>query len=137
MGEDYVENTELETPEMGSSPLGPVESKTVFPADSVEASPEGEEYNPEASVQAPVEYTPLLQVEGGNLGDVVSVDYTVHLTAIQESLTAIQTHLDRPLMTTPFEEYSMGEGLILLLLVFLILQSIIKIVKVGFSWLLW
>ena len=137
MGEDYVENTGLETSEVGSSPPGPVESETVFPADSVDSSPEGAWYDSEAPVQAPVENTPLLQVEGGNLGEVVLVDYTVQLTAIQESLTAIQTHLDRPLMTTPFEEYSMGEGLILLLLMFLILQSIIKIVKVGFSWLLW
>lgn len=137
MGEDYVENTGLETSEVGSSPPGPVESETVFPADSVEASPEGEGYDSEAPVQAPMEDTAWLEDEAGGLGEVVLVDYTVQLTAIQESLTAIQTHLDRPLMTTPFEEYSVGEGLILLLLMFLILQSIIKIVKVGFSWLLW
>lgn len=65
------------------------------------------------------------------------IDYRPQLNMIQESLTVFQDHMTRPLMTTPFEEYTVSEGLILLLLAFLILQSLIKIVKVGFSWLLW
>lgn len=73
-----------------------------------------------------------LEGETGGL----AVDYRPQLNVIQESLTAFQDHMTRPFMTTPFEEYTVSEGLVLLLLAFLILQSLIKIVKVGFSWLL-
>lgn len=65
------------------------------------------------------------------------IDYGPRLDALQEGLTAIQAHMSRPLMTTPFEDYTVGEGLVLLLLMFLILQSLVKLIKGGFSWLLW
>lgn len=120
-----------------------VESTAAVPASSqspglsVEASAAGGENSTEGPASASMEDTAPVEDTGGGSYSLVEVDYNAQLTVIQESLTAIQTHMARPLMTTPFEEYTVGEGLILLLLVFLILQSLIKMVKVGFSWLLW
>ena len=48
------------------------------------------------------------------------------------------TDLDRPLMTTNFEDYTVTEGLLLLLLLFLFVKEfILKPLKGGFSWLFW
>lgn len=46
--------------------------------------------------------------------------------------------LDRPLMTTNFNDYTVTEGLLLLLLLFLFVKEfILKPLKGGFSWLFW
>ena len=42
----------------------------------------------------------------------------------------------RPFLTTPFEEYNVTEGLLLVLLLCVFVRSVIKIVKEGFYWLL-
>ena len=42
---------------------------------------------------------------------------------------------DRPFFTTPFEEYTVTEGLLLLLVVLLVIRWIIGMLKGGFSWL--
>lgn len=41
----------------------------------------------------------------------------------------------RPLMTTPLDDYSVTEGLLLLILILLVIKWIIGIVKEGFYWL--
>ena len=51
-----------------------------------------------------------------------------------ETLTAAAEH---PMMETPFEEYTVTEGLLLLLLVLVIVSWCVKMIKGGFSWLLW
>lgn len=46
--------------------------------------------------------------------------------------------LDRPLMTTSFDDYTVTEGLLLLLLLFLFVKEfILRPLKGGFSWLFW
>lgn len=48
------------------------------------------------------------------------------------------SELDRPLMTTSFEDYTVTEGLLLLLLLFLFMKEfILKPLKGVFSWLTW
>ena len=42
---------------------------------------------------------------------------------------------DRPFFTTPFEEYTVTEGLLLLLVVLLVIRWITGMLKGGFSWL--
>lgn len=42
---------------------------------------------------------------------------------------------DRPFFTTPFEEYTVTEGLLLLLVVVLVIRWITGMLKGGFSWL--
>ncbi len=41
----------------------------------------------------------------------------------------------RPLMTTPLDDYSVTEGLLLLILILLVIKWFIGIVKEGFYWL--
>lgn len=44
---------------------------------------------------------------------------------------------DRPFFETPFSEYTVTEGLLLLLVVLLVIRWIVGAVKEGFRWLLW
>lgn len=47
------------------------------------------------------------------------------------------TDLDRPFMTTSFDDYTVTEGLLLFLLLLVFLKACTKLLKEGFSWLLW
>lgn len=47
----------------------------------------------------------------------------------------VQEPPPRPLLTTPFSDYTVTEGLLLLLLLCLVAQSCIRMLKGGFSWL--
>jgi len=53
----------------------------------------------------------------------------LHLQVIQEQT---QPH---PAMTTPFEEYTVTEGLLLLLLLCAVIAACVKMLKGGFAWL--
>ena len=52
-------------------------------------------------------------------------------------LEMIQGTVEHPALETPFEEYTVTEGLLLLLLVLVIVSWCVKMIKGGFSWLLW
>lgn len=49
----------------------------------------------------------------------------------------IQQTLDHPLMTTSFQDYTVTEGLLLLILLAAFAAACIKILKGGFQWLRW
>jgi len=55
---------------------------------------------------------------------------------LQQCVEAIRQTQDHPLMTTPFQDYTVTEGLLLLLLLFLFLKACINMVRRAFSWLL-
>lgn len=59
------------------------------------------------------------------------------LTEIKDAVTEIRTNVEpHPLLETPFEEYTVTEGLLLVaLLWFVVLNPCIKMLKGGFSWL--
>lgn len=42
----------------------------------------------------------------------------------------------RPFLSTPFEEYTVTEGLLLAVLLCLFISALVKIIKEGFYWLL-
>lgn len=44
--------------------------------------------------------------------------------------------MDRPFLTTPLNEYTVTEGLLLLIFLVLVLKILIEILKGGFYWLL-
>lgn len=44
---------------------------------------------------------------------------------------------ERPALTTPFSDYSVTEGLLLLLCLLVFLSWLARLLKRGFSWLLW
>lgn len=54
-----------------------------------------------------------------------------------EHMEVIEGELVHPALETPFEDYSVSEGLLLLLLVLLLLSWCVRMIKGGFSWLLW
>lgn len=50
-------------------------------------------------------------------------------------LETIQSAVDHPMMETPFEDYTVTEGLLLLLLLSVFLAACVKMLKGGFAWL--
>ena len=56
------------------------------------------------------------------------------LSNIRDTVTEIrQEVVSHPAMTTNFEDYTVSEALLLLILLFLVFRSCVRIVKVGFS----
>lgn len=49
--------------------------------------------------------------------------------------TVADVSQDRPFLTTSFEEYSVTEGLLLMLLILAVVMICVKMVKGGFYWL--
>lgn len=47
----------------------------------------------------------------------------------------VATDTSRPFLTTPFDDYTVTEGLLLLLLLLSVVIVCVKLVKEGFSWL--
>lgn len=62
---------------------------------------------------------------------------TVGMDQVLEYLAGIESAVVHPVLETPFEEYTVTEGLLLLLLVLVIVSWCVKMIKGGFSWLLW
>lgn len=69
-------------------------------------------------------------------------------TSVSEDLTALRADVgeikemvgaytgeDRPFLTTNFADYTVSEGLLLLILLALFLQQLLRLVKEGFFWL--
>lgn len=92
---------------------------------------------------APMEQQPLAEgdVETGD----PAIDTALLFLNLFEQLTGedgtvsdvdgIQEVVDHPLMTTSFQEYTVTEGLLLLLLLSLFVAACAKMLKEGFSWL--
>lgn len=57
------------------------------------------------------------------------------MDAVLLRLEAIETQVSHPLLTTPFEDYTVTEGLLLLALVLAVISLCIRMLKEGFSWL--
>lgn len=69
-------------------------------------------------------------------GDVLAAeDSGTEMVEVVETTIVEVVDLDRPFMTTPFEEYSVLEGLLLLLVLITVIQMCIRIIKGGFWWL--
>lgn len=61
-------------------------------------------------------------------------------SAPQEELQQIQVEVtfpERPFMTTPLDDYTVSEGLLLMILLTVIVLAVLKIVKEAFEWLSW
>lgn len=62
-------------------------------------------------------------------------DIKNELVLVSDQLADIQLHQTRPVLTTSFQDYTVMEGLLLLLLLAAFLAACAKILKGGFSWL--
>lgn len=83
----------------------------------------------EQEATAEEEAVPEEETEPGPL-EVAGTDETIRL------LETIQTQLTpHPFLTTPFEEYTVTEGLLLLLVLAAFAGCCIKLLRRGFSWL--
>lgn len=71
----------------------------------------------------------LMDVLTGEEGMASDVD------GLQQTVGEIRQALDRPLMTTSFRDYTVTEGLLLLLLLSAFVAACARMLKEGFSWL--
>ena len=85
------------------------EEDTPLPGDSGEAPPV------EEALEGPIE--------------VVGMD------TVLKRLETLQGVADHPMLTTPFDDYTVTEGLLLLLLLSVLLSACAKLLKGGFAWL--
>jgi len=73
---------------------------------------------------------PLAEVDTGPM-EIKGMDQLLkHAEVIQQTL-------DHPLMTTSFQDYTVMEGLLLLILLAAFTAACVKILKGGFQWLNW
>lgn len=85
------------------------EEETPLPGDSGEAPPAGE------ALEGPIE--------------------VVGMETVLKRLETLQGVADHPMMEPPFEDYTVTEGLLLLLLLSVFLSVCAKLLKGGFAWL--
>ena len=91
--------------------------------------------NPEESEPAPVpEETadPEATPESGAAEGEVTVEELMKRLAEMEQA---QAAAERPLLTTRFEDYTVTEGLLLLLLLSVFVSACVRMLKGGFAWL--
>lgn len=77
-----------------------------------------------------------VEVVSPDTGDVLAIEDTgTEVVEVVETTIVEVVDLDRPFMTTPFSEYSVLEGLLLLLALITVIQMCIRMIKGGFWWL--
>lgn len=67
--------------------------------------------------------------------DPVVLEFPESMTVIPGETFPVTVVDQRPFMTTRLDDYSVEEGLLLLILVLLVIKWIINILKEGFYWL--
>lgn len=92
-----------------------------------------------AEMQPPVETSPAI-VENTEEPLVEAVESgPMEIVGMGQVLAHLQTltsTADHPLLETPFDEYTVTEGLLLILVLLIVVSWCVKMVKGGFSWLL-
>ncbi len=99
----------------------PAETPAADEAELVEAEP----------VDSAEDAAPVQEIIAAEPLEVAGTEETHRL------LQAIEARLDHPMLTTPFQDYTVVEGLLLLVLLLAVVSLCIKMLKGGFSWLLW
>ncbi len=67
--------------------------------------------------------------------EVLTVEETTGETEAAELAEIVEVDVERPFLSTPLNEYTVTEGLLLLILLFLIGRSVMGWIKEGFFWL--
>lgn len=124
---------ELE-PEAPAAPVEVITVEDLLDRITGEAGENGETEEPsqetegDVPAEAPAESGEDLPAEGGLEGpiEVVGMDKLLEYTG------TIQETLDHPLMTTPFEDYTVTEGLLLLVFVVLLLDFFLNLLRRWF-----
>lgn len=123
-------------------PAAPVEVITVEDLlDRITGGDQSEEEAEDGEEEAPPqeeEGTPLpggdmeLPPAGGTLEGPIEA---IGMETVLKRLETLQCVADHPMMETPFEDYTVTEGLLLLLLLSVFLSVCAKLLKGGFAWL--
>lgn len=101
-----------------------------------EADEPQETQPPEETPPADPGDTLAVEIDPGTLAVLDSLgDIKRELVLVSDQLADIQLHQTRPVLTTPFEDYTVMEGLLLLLLLAAFAAACAKILKGGLSWL--
>lgn len=80
--------------------------------------------------------TVAVEIDPGTLATLDGLNnISQELVLISDQLADIQLHQTRPVLTTSFEDYTVMEGLLLLLLLAAFAAACAKILKGGLSWL--
>ena len=90
-----------------------------------------QETEEDAGTEAPAESSEALPAEGAFEGPVE----VVGMDTVLERLETIQVAVDHPMLETPFADYTVVEGLLLLLLLSVFAAACVKMLKGGFAWL--
>lgn len=70
----------------------------------------------------------------GLIGD--AVDVLLGIRSGMKHVESIEQVVNHPALTTPFQDYTVTEGLLLLLLLFFFLKACMDMIRRAFSWLL-
>ena len=73
---------------------------------------------------------------GSSSGGSTTVVQVIDLSELELVTGQIYETVDHPFMTTPIDEFTVSEGLLLTILVVLVLDKIRSLLKEGFYWLL-
>lgn len=104
-------------------------------SDEAEPVPEESQDPAEPSPGEPGD-TVAVELDPGTLAVMEAMDgFQDELAELSGQLTEIQQHLFRPALTTPFEDYTVTETLLLLLLLSAFAAVCFKMLKGGFKWL--
>lgn len=146
MDEEIVTTTPEPLPELPPSKPDPEPPSEPEPADPVTVVSVDElidrlvqgSQDEETSKEPPPEETEPLPEEGDLFTEVDTGP--MEIKGMDKLLTyaeTIQQTLDHPALTTSFQDYTITEGLLLLILLAAFAAACIKILKGGFQWLRW
>lgn len=120
----------------------PSEPVTVVSVDElIDRLVQGGQEATEGTEELPPEETEELPAEEDQTADLFEVETgPMEIAGMNQLLTyaeTIQQTLDHPALTTSFQDYTVTEGLLLLLLLAAFAAACVRILKGGFSWLRW
>ncbi len=120
------------SPDVPSDPVEVVTVEDLLDRLAGESQEDGQTEEPpqeeETTDSSPESGLPAAQVDGGPI-EVVGMD------KVLKHLETIQGAVDHPMLTTPFEDYTVTEGLLLLLFLSVVVAACVKMLKGGFAWL--
>jgi hypothetical protein len=124
-------------PELPSEPE-PADPLTVVSVDElIDRLVQGSQ-DEETSEEAPPEETEPLPEEGDLFTEVDTGPMEIKgMDKLLTYVETIQQTLDHPALTTSFQDYTVTEGLLLLILLAAFAAACIRILKGGFQWLRW
>lgn len=132
--EDYAPDPEP-APEPAPEPEAPAAPVEVVTVEDLLSRLTGEENSeteePPQEAEAPAE-------SGGDLPSAVVSEGPIEVVGMDTALKRLETlqkAVDHPMLTTPFEDYTVTEGLLLLLLLSVFAAACVKMLKGGFAWL--